>query len=151
YVLALVYGGLDLSTGIVDCGQGSRHALVSSWASLYQNGCASPDGVCADSAHSGALWHAFRLDDSSAASAVFAEALGLSPAPSASAANGFGASPFCNAINWDATNANTNCTAGAHNQWTGPGGVDDPASTTTPKHRRPPPGTWGDSPDPTQG
>jgi parallel beta-helix repeat protein len=151
YVLALLYGGLDLSTGVVDCGQASRQTLVSSWANLFQNGCANADGVCGDSAHGGALWHAFRLDDSSGASAVFAAALGLSPTPSAGAANGFGASPFCNAINWDATSANANCTMGAHNQWTGPGGVDDPASTTTPKHRRPPPGTWGDSPDPSQG
>jgi hypothetical protein len=150
YVLALVYGGLDITTGVVDCGQAARSTLVSSWTSLFQNSCGNDAGVCSDAAHGGALWRAFRLDDSSAVSSVFAALVGLSPAPSASALNGFGVSPYCNAMNWDTTGANANCGLGAHNQWTGPGGVDDPASTTSPKRRRPPPGTWGDNPDPSQ-
>src|SRR5262249_55518503 len=73
----------------------------------------------------------------------------LSPSTSNSAVNGFGTSPYCNAMNWDTSTANgTTCLLGANNQLTGPGGIDDPASTTTPKHRRPPPRTWGDNPHP---
>jgi hypothetical protein len=159
YVLALVYGGKDITSGVVDCGQDARTTLVSNWGNLFQRGCSNGASACSDANHvdtngnplPNALWHAFRLDDSSDASAIFASLIGLTPAPSASANNGFGASPFCNAINWDTSAANANCALGANNQFTGPGGIDDPASTTTPKHRRPPPRTWGDAPDPTQG
>jgi cysteine-rich repeat protein len=52
-------------------------------------------------------------------------------------------------MNWDASPANTSgtgCGLGLHDQLAGPGGVDDPASTTTPKHRKPPPGAWGEAP-----
>jgi hypothetical protein len=161
YVLALIYGGLDITTGVVDCNQAARQTLVSSYSSLFQDACTNPFGSCSDPPRNGALWHAFRLDDSSQASAVFAAAVGLSPAPSASALNGFGTSPFCNSLNWDTSPANASCANGAHEQWTGPGGVGDPASSCviggpcgaagSGNHHRPPPGTWGDNPDPSQG
>jgi hypothetical protein len=160
YILALVYGGKDITTGVVDCGQPARQNLVNNWSTLFQNGCTNPAAnVCGDANHTVAggganvLWHAFRRDDASATSDVFASLLGLSPSTSQTANNGFGTSPYCNALNWDATTANDNgtaCSLGAHDQWTGPGGIPDPSSTTTPAHRRPPPGTWGDAPDSTQ-
>jgi hypothetical protein len=174
YVLALVYGGKDVTTGVVDCNQTSRRNLVSNWSSLYQNGCANGNSVCSDSTHNSALWHAFRRDDGAGTSDVFSSLIGLSPSQSQSANNGFGTDPYCNALNWD-TDANNNgtvkgpgattnfCSFGAHDQWTGPGGIVDPNSacvigsassscTTAGKgnHRRPPPGTWGDNPDSSQ-
>jgi cysteine-rich repeat protein len=154
WILALLYGGKDFSnsSAAVDCGSAARRALVANWSNLFQNSCANGSSACAASGPTGgALWHAFRRDDTSGTSDVFATILGLSPGTSNSSNNGFGASPYCNAINWDSSTANANCTLGANNQFTGPGGIDDPASTTTPKHRRPPVGTWGDAPDPGQG
>jgi cysteine-rich repeat protein len=149
-VLALVYGGKDNSTGTVDCNSTKRQQVVASWSNLYQNGCSNGAAVCGDATHGGALWHAFRRDDASGTSDVFASVLGLSPSTSASANNGFGTSPYCNAMNWDTSAANANCALGANKQWTGPGGVPDPTANDG-VHRRPPPGTWGDAPDPSSG
>jgi hypothetical protein len=165
HVLALIYGGRNITTGVVDCNQPARRNLAANWSHLFQDGCANGASVCGDAMHQGALWHAFRLDDEanggSDVSTVFASLIGLSPVPSDSALNGFGQSPFCNALNWDTGATNTNCGNGAHEQWTGPGGVVDPTSRCliggacgapgTGNHRRPPPGTWGDNPDPSQG
>jgi hypothetical protein len=148
-VLALLYGGQDNSTGTVDCNSAKRRALVSSWSNLFQTGCTNPVGACNAAPVNGALWHAYRPDDSSDVADVFAAAIGLSPSPTVSANNGFGASPYCNAINWDTSTANANCSLGPNKQWTGPGGVLDPVANDG-VHRRPPPGTWGDNPDPSQ-
>ena len=132
---------------------------MKNWSSLYQNGCANGASVCgAGTAVNGALWHAFRRDDTSGTSDVFASILGLSPSTSNSSINGFGASPYCNALNWDNQTANANCKLGAHDQFSGPGGVVDPASTClvstgvcgaagTGTHRMPPTGTWGTTPN----
>jgi len=148
YVLALVYGGLDLSTGVVDCGQPARRNLVANWTTLFQDRCANGAPACADSTHNGALWHAFRLDDGSPEAAVFASLIGLSLAPSAGALNGFGVSPYCNALNWDQSSMNgSTCHLGKDKQFVGTGGVFD-AVANDGVHRRPPPGTWGDNPDP---
>ncbi len=157
-VLALVYGGRDPSTGIVDCNQTSRINLVANWSSLFQNGCANGASVCSDGNHSvgigivsgtAPLWHAYRRDDTSGTSDVLASILGLSPSISASALNGFGTSPYCNALNWDTTtNTKNTCltastgTYNPHNQYIGPGGVADPADSTG-VHRMPPPGING--------
>jgi hypothetical protein len=119
-VLALLYGGEKNASGVVDCNTTNRQNLVSNWSSLFQNGCPN---VCNDGTHGGALWHAFRPDDASGTANVFAAILGLSPAPSASENGGFGASPFCNAMNWDTSPANGNCALGSGLQFTGPGGV----------------------------
>jgi hypothetical protein len=163
YVLALIYGGLDITTGIVDCAQPARASLVSSYSNLFQNGCTNDASICADSAHApgggpAPLWHAFRPDDASPVSAVFASILGLSPASSAAANAGFGASPYCNALNWDtsAPNSINGCDLGLHDQLIGPGGVVDPSSACavgggcgaagTGNHRMPPPGVWGVAP-----
>jgi len=150
WALALVYGGLDLSapTATADCSSAARAALVASWSHLFQNGCANgASSVCSAAPVNGALWHAYRRDDTSGTSDVFASILGLSPSTSNSSVNGFGASPYCNSMNWDNSTGNANCGLGAHNQFTGPGGVADPASSTTPPHRMPPPGTWGTNPN----
>jgi parallel beta-helix repeat protein len=145
YVLALIYGGLNLTTGVVDCGQPARQTLVANWSNIFQNGCANGASVCASLG--GGLQHAFRPDDASPAAAVFASLLGLSPAPSASAINGFGVSPYCNALNWDTSAANgATCALGPNRQFLGPGGVFDTVAADA-LHRRPPPGTWGDAPD----
>jgi hypothetical protein len=152
WILALVYGGKDLSPGgVTDCNQTARRNLVANWSSLFQNACSNTSAACAATGPTGgALWHAFRRDDTSGTSDVFASILGLSPSTSSSSNNGFGASPYCNALNWDTSAGNANCTLGAHKQWTGPGGILDPVAADG-THRRPPPGTWGDNPDPTQG
>jgi hypothetical protein len=184
WALALVYGGLDLSqpsTVIADCDSPARQNLVANWNNFFQqtqvasNACSNSSNpntpsVCGASPINGALWHAYRRDDDAGVSDNFATILGLSPSTSASSNNGFGASPYCNALNWDVTAGTTTCPAktGLHDQWVGPGGVIDPNSTTTytgsnntpvdgtpgaagtGNHRRPPPGTWGDAPDPTQ-
>src|SRR5262249_51646789 len=67
WVLALVYGGLDLSNPSAgqDCNSAARQALVANWSKLFQNGCANGNAVCGDAAHGGVLWHAFRRDDAS--------------------------------------------------------------------------------------
>jgi hypothetical protein len=155
YVLAQIYGGLDLTTRIVDCAGPKRQAIVANYSSVFQSGCTNGAAVCGDAPHLAAgdgvhapLWHAFRLDDGSEASQVFASLIGLSPAPSNSALNGFGVSPYCNALNWDTSAANgAICALGKDKQFVGPGGVLDPAAADG-VHRRPPPGTWGDNPDP---
>ena len=153
-VLALVYGGKDSSAGgAVDCNGARRRSIVDSWASLFQDSCSNGDPTCIDAAHGGGpakLWHAYRRDDASGTADVFASILGLSPSTSASALNGFGTSPYCNALNWDTTAANANCALGANKQLVGPGGVPDPVAGDG-VHRRPPPGTWGDGPDPSSG
>jgi hypothetical protein len=182
--LALLYGGLDysLATPSVDCNGAARRALVANWSKLFQNGCSNTanGGVCSDAAHlSGAggvasspLWHAFRRDDASGTSDVFSSLLGLTklyPSTSASGNNGFGASPYCNAMNWDTNVANNGggfCALGSNDQFVGPGGIVDPASSCTfvdfqsgnvataetcgapgsGNHHRPPVGAWGDKP-----
>jgi ABC-type phosphate transport system substrate-binding protein len=153
-VLALVYGGKDSTAGgAVDCAGAKRQAVVNNWSALFQNACANGEAACSDAAHGGGpakLWHAYRRDDASGTSDVFASILGLSPSTSASALNGFGTSPYCNALNWDNATANANCALGANKQFIGPGGVPDPIAADG-VHRRPPPGTWGDSPDPSAG
>jgi cysteine-rich repeat protein len=166
-VLALVYGGKDIQTGVVDCNQAARISLVANWSQIFQSStCVNKQGVCGDADHASAtsgtgivagqtpLWHAFRRDDASGTSDVFSSILGLTPSTSTSAVNGFGTSPYCNALNWDTTtNAAGTCTVSnvfnPHNQFTGPGGVVDPLSDG--KHRMPPPGlngaaVWGSAP-----
>jgi cysteine-rich repeat protein len=97
------------------------------------------------------LWHAFRRDDTSGTSDVFATILGLSPSTSATANNGFGTAAYCNAMNWETSNGNgTTCALGPSKQFTGPGGVYNSFSgeaVGSQIHRRPPPNTWGDFPD----
>jgi hypothetical protein len=146
HVLALVYGGLDLTTGTVDCNSAARRNLVNNWGNLFQNTCNNPSAVCGasvgitgngDGVHAGQLMHAFRPGDGSAIVGIFASLLGLDvqmPAPSASSNNGFGASPYCNALNWDTSapnNGGTSCNLGGHDQFVGPGGVPDPKSSCT--------------------
>jgi hypothetical protein len=146
YILALVYGGLDLTTGTVDCNSTARKNLVANWSLLFQNGCTNANTVCSasvgitgtgDGIHAGQLVHAYRRDDGSATGDVFSSLIGLQakyPAPSASSNNGFGASPFCNALNWDTSNVNNGggfCNLGGHDQFVGPGGIPDPQSACT--------------------
>jgi hypothetical protein len=164
WVLALIYGGKDLSsaTAPVDCNSAARQSLVNNYTNFVQGTSCSPSatvqagsGLSASSAcgagspANGRLWHAFRRDEASGTSDVFSSLIGITPSTSNSALNGFGTSPYCNALNWDSSTANANCALGGHDQWIGPGGVPDPLSTTG-THRRPPPGTWGDKPDPGQ-
>ncbi|HZU85679.1 MAG TPA: hypothetical protein VE987_22285, partial [Polyangiaceae bacterium] len=144
WALALLYGGLDLSSpgGSTnpDCNSPQRQALVANWGNLFQAGataCATnPSSVCTDATHGGVLWHAFRRDDASGTSDVFSSLIGLQslmPSPSASSNSGFGASPYCNAMNWDTNTSNNGsdlniCVLGNNDQFTGPGGILDPAS-----------------------
>jgi cysteine-rich repeat protein len=154
WVLALVYGGKDLSPGAPaaqDCNSTARRNLVANWTKLFQNGCTNTAAVCNDATHGGALWHAFRRDDTSGTSDVFAGLLGIAPGTSNSVANGFGRSPYCNAMNWDTAASNANCAAGNNMQWVGPGGIPDTTVDATGAHKQPPPGTWGTAPDTTQG
>ena len=144
WVLALLYGGLDSSSGIVDCNQSGRAALVANWSNLFQTTCANGNAACASAPISNQLWHAFRPDDNSGTSDTFASLLGIFPRPSISAVNGFGSSPYCNAMNWDTSAANANCASGPTLQFTGPGGIPVPGGDGV--HRKPPPGTWGDNP-----
>jgi hypothetical protein len=153
WVLALLYGGYDYSQpkggpkSFPDCSQASRVALVANWNNLFQS-CSNGNAACAATGPTGgALWHAFRRDDDAGTADVFSNILGLSPSVSNNSLNGFGASPFCNAVNWDVTTANVNCGAGIHLQFTGPGGVADTTSDATGAHREPPPGTWGVNPN----
>ncbi|HEY5148205.1 MAG TPA: hypothetical protein VII82_15630 [Polyangiaceae bacterium] len=150
-VLALVYGGKDNRTGIVDCNQASRISLVVNWSNLFQNACANESTTCSDSDHSvgtgitagtAPLWHAFRRDDTSGTTDVLATILGLSPSTSSSAVSGFGTSAYCNALNWDTTNnSKGTCQASVggvlqafnpHAQFTGPGGVVDTSDPNYP-------------------
>lgn len=122
YVLALVYGGKDITTGVVDCAQAARLAVVNNWSALFQNGSANPlAATCGDSNHNNStggpnvLWHAYRRDDGAGVNSVFAQLLTLTPSNSQQANNGFGTSPFCNALNWDSSTANntgSNCSFG---------------------------------------
>jgi hypothetical protein len=148
--LALLYGGRDKSTGITDCNSAKRKALVANWSNLFENACSNGNSTCTTASFNsttlpnggfhinGQLWHAFRRDDNSGTSDVFASLLGLGnvtatdsgttyEAASVSSAgnNGFGASPYCNVINWDTTAANKspNCKLDAGKQFVGPGGV----------------------------
>ncbi len=199
WALALIYGGKDLSSSAapVDCNSAARLSLVNNYTNFIQGTGCSPNAspptgsvsgstaltACGTgSPANGRLWHAFRRDEASGTSDVFSSLIGISPSTSNSAVNGFGTSPYCNAINWDTrtgggivcvTNAdctaaapagtgqpdatcsaagtcqvNENCVLGGTKQWTGPGGVH--ISPDDGIHRRPPPGTWGDSPDPGQ-
>jgi hypothetical protein len=169
WVLALIYGGKDLSnpSAPADCNSPARQNLVNNWSKLLQGeGCTIPPSTvqttpgfaCNNPPISGKLWHAYRRDDNAATADLFASVLGLTPSTSNSAVNGFGTSPYCNALNWDTSTANTTnaagasapCNLGANKQWVGPGGVLDPVAADG-VHRRPPPGTWGDNPDPGQG
>ncbi len=151
----------------IDCNSTKRQALVSNWSNLFQNGCSNAVGTCTTATLpvgagtttiNGALWHAFRRDDNSGTADVFASLLGLGQLTdingvktitanvSSSANQGFGASPYCNALNWDNTSANASCALGTHKQYEGPGGIIDTTANDG-VHRRPPAGTWGDNPD----
>ncbi len=186
FVLALLYGGRDLTvaaaaptsvagSGNPACDGTARKSLVNNWSKLFQNGCSNATGICSDAAHTvgGAtpIWHAYRRDDGSGTSDVFSSLIGITdvmPSTSNTSNNGFGASPYCNAINWDTSPINNGggfCNLGGDDQFVGPGGVPDPQSACTftdfghlstadvtcgaagsGNHRRPPPGTWGDAP-----
>jgi hypothetical protein len=167
--LALVYGGKDNQNGgAIDCNAAHRVSLVANWASLFQSSsCSNTVATCKDGNHTAGtgtginsgtapLWHAWRRDETSGTSDVFSSILGLSPSTSSSALNGFGTSPFCNALNWDTTTTTTTCLPKAggafnpHGQFIGPGGVFD----TDGVHKKPPPGlfgdVWGSDPDTSQ-
>jgi hypothetical protein len=141
--LALLYGGLDRSTGVTDCNSTKRQTLISNWANLFQNsGCTN-----------GAITHAWRRDDSSGAADTFANLIGIEAAwkdpagnsytgfnVSLGAVNGFGTSPYCNALNWDqAESKAASCSNTAPNHYIGPGGNVGPDG----KHHLPPTGTYG--------
>jgi hypothetical protein len=142
YVLALVYGGLDITTGVADCNQPARKNLVANWGNLFANSCTNPNSVCSatvgttgtgDGIHSGQLWHAFRRDDASGVADLLATLIGLENAlwsggPSATSNSGFGGTPYCNALNWDTATPNAGCNLGPDDQFVGPGGVLDPSS-----------------------
>jgi hypothetical protein len=134
---------LDRSTGVTDCNSAKRQTLVSQWSNLFQN----------SSCTNGALTHAWRLDDLSGESDVFSSLIGIQAAwrdPSGTvfsglaanggAVNGFGTSPYCNAMNWDQAEVQAAaCSNFAQNHFIGPGGVVGPDG----KHHLPPPGTYG--------
>jgi hypothetical protein len=151
WVLALLYGGVDLSQPVngsfaPDCNSTARRQLVNNWTFLFQQGGNNPVGICSDANHKAGgdgvntpLWHAFRLDDNAGTSDVFSALIGLQsipgiPAPSGTSNHGFGASPFCNAMNWDASSENnggTFCNLNGPDQFVGPGGITDPRSACT--------------------
>jgi hypothetical protein len=149
WALALLYGGLDYSQPlgtVPDCNSAARRNLVANWGNLFQatqtsgNSCTSAnvyDGVCSDTTHNGALWHAFRRDDGAGTSDIFSNILGLQllwGPPSESGSNGFGAGPYCNALNVDvntANNGNPGCAFNSDDIFIGPGGVADPNSQCT--------------------
>jgi hypothetical protein len=151
-VLALVYGGKDLTVtpNVTDCNGAKRQSVVNNWSAAFENSCNNTAGSCNRqgtgtcnavtkicSVGGGAcdppfpcggnvpIWHAFRRDDASGTSDVFASILGITPNTSASTLNGFGASPYCNALNWDTATPGQNnlCLLGAGKQFVGPGGV----------------------------
>jgi hypothetical protein len=152
-VLALLYGGLDKSTvtgsgatqqGYSDCGSPQRRALVANWANLFEakGTCSTnPSSACTTASYKsgpstitfgGQLRHAFRRDDESGSSDLFATLIGLGTLYAANSTtgdtagkvltnnanaaiaygvcqpslSGFGVTPFCNAMNWDTTAAN---------------------------------------------
>jgi len=164
WVLGLIYGGHDFSnsSAAVDCNSTARQNLVANWSLLFQQGCSFASGaaICNDTTHGGALWHAFRRDDVAGTADAFASIIGLTPSISGAygetstiSTYGFGATPYCNAMNWDVSINNVNvsnssyCYGGVHSQFLGPGGVPD---STDPTHRMPPPGVWGAAPDTSQ-
>jgi RHS repeat-associated protein len=145
-VLRILYGGVSNDTNDTGCNSEIRAYVASHWSSFFESACTS--GACTQ------IQHAFRPDDGSGTAVVFASLLGLSPSPSASAANGFGASPYCNAMNWDTATGtclstlkcslrgtpcttvgapcspNANCALNSGMQFIGPGGVAQGACTT---------------------
>jgi hypothetical protein len=151
WILAMLYGGVDLSRSVdgsvpPDCNSTARRQLVNNWNFLFQQGGNNPVGICNDANHKAGgdgvhapLWHAFRPDDNSGASDVFSALIGLQsipgiPASSGTSNNGFGASPFCNAMNWDTSaenNGGTFCNLNGPDQFIGPGGIPDPRSACT--------------------
>jgi hypothetical protein len=150
-VLALLYGGLDRSTNVTDCNSTKRQTLVSNWANLFQNSsCTNGTGTAA------ALTHAWRLDDFSGESDVFAKLIGIEAnwkdpngnvfsgfTANGAAVNGFGTSPYCNAMNWDQGEVDlAACSNALPNHYIGPGGVVGSDG----KHRLPPAGTYGSVP-----
>jgi hypothetical protein len=148
-VLALLYGGLDRSTGITDCASAKRAALISNWANLFQNSTCTIIG-------GGALTHAWRLDDTTGTADSFSSLIGIQAfwrdpngntfagnSASAGAVNGFMTSPFCNAMNWDQSEKSAGvCANAAPNHYIGPGGVVGPDGM----HHLPPPSTYGSVP-----
>jgi len=176
-VLALLYGGLDRSVtpNVVDCTSPKRALLVSAWTNLFQN-----TTSCPNSTNGTALTHAWRRDDNSGTADVFSNLSGFQAAEkdqfgnttakysvSASAVNGFGTSPYCNALNWDTTEAAkipstsaSTCSNAADLHYMGPGGVPVASSAdatclagsnaTTACHHVPPPNTYGVQPLGTQ-
>jgi hypothetical protein len=147
--LALLYGGLDRSTGITDCSSTKRATLISNWSNIFQNSTCTITG-------GGALTHAWRLDDTTGTADSFSNLIGIQAAwkdpngnsftgnpASAGAVNGFMTSPFCNAMNWDQAEVTAGaCTNTAPNHYIGPGGVVRPDNI----HHLPPPGTYGSVP-----
>jgi hypothetical protein len=147
-VLALLYGGLDRSTGVTDCASAKRATLISDWANLFQNSTCTNGGL--------ALTHAWRLDDTTGTADSFSSLIGIQAfwkdpngntfagnSTSAGAVNGFMTSPFCNAMNWDQAEVTAGaCTNAAPNHYIGPGGVVGPDDM----HHLPPPSTYGSVP-----
>jgi hypothetical protein len=148
--LALLYGGLDRSTGVTDCASTKRGQLIATWSNLFQNtGCTN-----------GALTHAWRRDDFSGTADAFSNLIGIQAAwkdpngnsftgnaVSPGAINGFGTTPYCNSLNWDQAEKSAGaCTNTADNHFIGPGGVVGADG----KHHLPPPGVYGSTPLGTQ-
>ena len=141
-VLRVLYAGVTNDPSDQGCDSEIRQTIANNWGNLFETQCSG--GNCTK------LQHLLRPDDGSAEAQAFAAILGLPTRSSASALNGFGTSPYCNSLNWDGSPANASCGLGAHRQWVGPGGIlDSTAADGT--HHGPPPGTWGSTPDPTQG
>jgi hypothetical protein len=165
WALALLYGGLDYSTcighgsscAVPDCNSTARHSLVAAWGTIFGGACTksstagavstqSANSICSAAPINNQLWHAFRPDDTSGTADMFASILGLfipggQPPPfGSSSLHGFGATPYCNALNWDTSTNNPNCTAGVNKQLLGPAAcstrVTPPACT---RSRRPAP------------
>ncbi|HEV3189634.1 MAG TPA: hypothetical protein VGY54_04010, partial [Polyangiaceae bacterium] len=96
-VLGMIYGGRSNGQSSqpndAGCNSDIRNTLANTWGNIFQKG-----GTCQSSSPDGCtqLQHAFRLDDGSEVSNVFAQLLGLSPTPNQAANYAFGASPFCN-------------------------------------------------------
>lgn len=155
------HAGADAWTGFdLYCSDSSGASCAS--PKVFASACGTGTGTCTTThVINGVkvLWHAYRRDEASGTSDVFSSLIGISPSTSNSAVAGFGTSPYCNAMNWDTAAGNANCAYGLHDQFTGPGGVIDPQSTIlissganvgvgSGNHRKPPPGTWGETPDP---
>ncbi len=127
-ILALLYGGLDRTTNVTDCNGASRKTLVKNWNYLFEGTCPNQFGVCAPDGSCtpgstcsdgvtlcyNGLTRAWRRDDSSGTADVFSSLIGITAATvdqlgnaiagfstSGGGVNGFGASPYCNSLNWD--------------------------------------------------